>query len=90
MQNYQNFDLVSKFQKNCAYLRGYCGKTEGGVWEGWNFGHLQFTLFTTKKSKIASFSVQPFMVKMGSKSENEIFCYFFQVLLKEFKQYSMN
>ena len=31
MQNYQNFDLISKFQKNSAYLRGYCGKTKGGV-----------------------------------------------------------
>ena len=30
MQNYQNFDFISKFQKNCAYLRGFCGKTEGG------------------------------------------------------------
>ena len=30
-----------------------------------------------KKSKIASLSLQPFMVKMGSKSENGIFCYFF-------------
>ena len=26
----QNFNFY-------AYLRGYCGKTEEGVWEGWNF-----------------------------------------------------
>ena len=36
MQNYQNFDLVSKFQKNCAYLGGYCGKTEGGSEKFWS------------------------------------------------------
>ena len=32
-----------------------------------------------KKSKIASLSVQPFMVKMGSKSKNGIFLLFFQI-----------
>ena len=38
--------------------RGYRGKTKGGVWQGWNFGPLQLSSFATKKSKIASLSVQ--------------------------------
>ena len=64
MQNYQNFDLVSKFQKKLRIFEGLLWKNWRGVWD---FGRLLFTLFTTKNSKIAPFSAQPFMVKMGSK-----------------------
>ena len=35
------------------FWKGYRGKTEGGVWQGWNFSRLRIRSLATKKSKIA-------------------------------------
>ena len=60
--------------------------TEGGVWEGWNFGNFYVAIFAKEKSKIASFSVQPFMVKFEFEIYNCEFCSFLLFLQGEFQE----
>ena len=65
--------------------------TEGGVWQGWNFGCLQIRSLATKKVQNNVFVSAALHGENGSKSDKKVFCLiFFQFLLMESKQNSIN
>ena len=55
MQNYQYFDLAQKIMIFCTKYAISRGKTEGLVWEGWNFCHLEITIFAKKNDQNSVF-----------------------------------
>ena len=82
MQNYQKFTLDKNFKFLCIFEGVIMEKLKGGPLTRLKFWSPAIVTIVTKKSKIATLSVQPFMVKMGQSLKNGIFCNFFAIFAK--------
>ena len=84
--------LKEKYSRHIFAKKGVSidKKPERGVRPPWNLACKKILWFSEKNLKITFWSQAPFIVKMGSTSENWNFHHFSQFLLKGFKQNSMN